>query len=107
MLSRAHGGAVCVPARADRGFLRKVGHSWSLSAWSSRACWPCGCCSLETEGMTDRDAFFAIVRARVFGGSMTQDQVDGCNAVLDAWEKWYPGEDRRFVAYALATAYWE
>jgi hypothetical protein len=43
----------------------------------------------------------------VFGGSMTQGQVDGCDAILDAWEKWAPNSDLRFIAYSLATAWWE
>jgi putative chitinase len=57
--------------------------------------------------MTARDTFFSIVRSKVFGGSMTQSQVDGANAILDAWDKWAPDSDLRFIAYALATAYWE
>lgn len=56
--------------------------------------------------MINRDDFFFHIRAELFNG-MTQPQVNGCNAILDAWEKWQPGVDLRFVAYAFATAYHE
>jgi hypothetical protein len=55
-----------------------------------------------------RDAFFAAVRARPFGGALTQAQVDGLDALLDAFDK--AGDafaDMRFRAYALATAFHE
>lgn|SRR5208283_1431316 len=56
--------------------------------------------------MTDRKAFFDVVRHRVFGGNINQSQVDGINTILDAWGA--AGTfDPRFIAYALATAYWE
>jgi len=57
--------------------------------------------------MTSRDAFFSTVRKTVFGNSMNQSQVDGINAILDAWDKWAPDSDPRFISYSLATAYWE
>ena len=57
--------------------------------------------------MIDRDRFFAAVRARAFGGSMTQRQVDGCNAILDGWDARPDLTDRRWLAYMLATAKWE
>ena len=54
--------------------------------------------------MIDRSNFFAKARANLFGGAMTQSQVDGCNAILDGWE-WRPElTDRRWLAYMLATA---
>jgi hypothetical protein len=56
--------------------------------------------------MTDRKAFFSLVRLRILP-TLTQGQVDGINAILDAWDKWAPNSDPRFIAYALATAYWE
>jgi hypothetical protein len=54
----------------------------------------------------DRKIFFDAVRASLFSGSMTQQQVDGQNAVLDVWEtdkvqKYKP--DLRWLAYMLAT----
>jgi putative chitinase len=51
--------------------------------------------------MTNRAAFFASVRKDF--GSLTQGQVDGFNAILDAWG----ARDPKFVAYALATAWHE
>jgi hypothetical protein len=45
---------------------------------------------------------FATIRP-MFGGKMTQAQVDGCNALVAAGQ----GLDRRWVAYALATAFHE
>lgn len=54
--------------------------------------------------MIDRDRFFAAARARPFGGSLTQGQVDGLNAILDEWEARPEFTDRRWLAYMLATA---
>lgn len=56
--------------------------------------------------MIDRDFFFFHIRAGLFR-SMTQSQVDGCNAIIDAWEKDESLADLRWVSYALATAYHE
>src|SRR5512142_3038960 len=62
----------------------------------------------QAEGaMIDRDVFFARVREAPFGGVMRQGQVDGCNAILDAWEARAGFVDRRWLAYMLATAKWE
>jgi hypothetical protein len=33
----------------------------------------------------NRDVFFASVRARPFGGKLTQGQVEGMEALLDVW----------------------
>lgn len=52
--------------------------------------------------MTDA-GFFAAVRREPFGGRMTQDQVDGCQAILTAMA----GCKASWTAYALATAYHE
>lgn len=57
--------------------------------------------------MIDRDRFFARIRANPFGGVMHQGQVDGLNAILDAWESREDMNDRRWLAYMLATAKWE
>ena len=57
--------------------------------------------------MIDRDRVFARIRETPFGGVMHQGQVDGCNALLDAWEARAGFVDRRWLAYMLATAKWE
>ena len=62
--------------------------------------------------MFDRDAYFDSVRASLFGGKLSQDQVDGQNAILDVWEM-LPGRfpdlklDLRWLAYMFATTYHE
>lgn len=46
--------------------------------------------------------FFASVKNTLFGGRLTQSQVDGMESILNAdWEK------KRYLAYALATVYHE
>ena len=57
--------------------------------------------------MIDRDKFFGRVRVAPFGGTLTQGQVDGCNAILSMWESRLEFTDRRWLAYMLATAKWE
>jgi putative chitinase len=52
----------------------------------------------------NRETFFARVRVRPFGGSLTQSQVDGLNVLLD---KAPAGMDIRQLAYCLATTYHE
>lgn len=47
-------------------------------------------------------AFFEAVRP-MFGGSLTQSQVDGMNVIFEAWNKVGDG-NRRHLAYILATA---
>lgn len=49
----------------------------------------------------NRALFFARVRP-LFGGSLTQGQVDGMNAVLDEWER-RKLTDLRWLGYMLAT----
>lgn len=51
-------------------------------------------------------AFFASVRANVFGGSLSQGQVEGLNAVASAFARHGDG-DRRKLSYALATKFHE
>ncbi len=53
--------------------------------------------------MINRDRFFGAVRAGVFGGRLTQGQVDGINAILDGWESREEFTDLRWLAYMLAT----
>lgn len=55
----------------------------------------------------DRDKFFGRVRLNPFGGILQQGQVDGCNAILDEWERRPELTDLRWLAYMLATAKWE
>lgn len=56
------------------------------------------------ESSPDWAAFYAIVRkGKLFGGSLTQDQVNGCNRILAATE----GMPTSWRAYVLATAYHE
>lgn len=57
--------------------------------------------------MFDRQIFFDAVRGAPFSGSLKQSQVDGMNAILDAWERDYEGSDLRWLAYPLATTYHE
>jgi putative chitinase len=64
-----------------------------------------------TSIMFDRDAYFDIVRDSLFGGKLTQQQVEGQEAILGEWE--LPQSDRsamtdlRHLAYPLATTYHE
>lgn len=50
-------------------------------------------------------AFFEAVRP-MFGGSLTQSQVDGFNVIFEAWTRYGTGSDRH-LAYVLATAFHE
>lgn len=55
----------------------------------------------------DRKIFFDSVRPSLFGGSLTQQQVDGMEAILTGWEELPELTDRRWLAYMLATTYHE
>lgn len=59
--------------------------------------------SISNDKAFDSAAFFAVVRKNLFGGKVSQKQVDGCNAILAAME----GKPLSWCAYALATAYHE
>jgi hypothetical protein len=52
----------------------------------------------------DRKIYFDAVRNSLFNGTLTHDQVDGQNYILDGWEQYKPGDDLRWLAYFLATA---
>jgi putative chitinase len=51
----------------------------------------------------DRDIFFNSVRPSLFAGTLTQQQVDGMDAILTAWELAPLSDDLRHLAYPLAT----
>jgi putative chitinase len=53
----------------------------------------------------DRNAYFDSVRP-LFGGQLTQRQVDGQNYLLDVWEAHFD-QSREWLAYALATVFHE
>lgn len=57
--------------------------------------------------MYDRTKFFDAVRLSLFSGTLTQQQVDGMEALLGEWEGGYAEQDMRWLAYALATTYHE
>lgn len=48
--------------------------------------------------------FFSTVRTTLFGGKLTQAQVDGLSAIIRNWPE---KQDARWIAYSLATAYHE
>jgi putative chitinase len=53
----------------------------------------------------DRDVYFDMVKGSLFGGKLTQQQVDGQNGILAAWETYVPETvDLRWLAYMLATS---
>jgi putative chitinase len=56
--------------------------------------------------MTDRKKFFDGMRQTLFGGRLSQAQVDGTNAILDEWAC-RGFKDIRWLAYMLATVKWE
>ena len=53
--------------------------------------------------MFNRKVFFDVVRASLFHGGMTQQQVDGMEAILSAWEEAPRSDNLRRLAYPLAT----
>jgi hypothetical protein len=60
----------------------------------------------------DRTVYFDSVRASLFGGSLSTDQVEGQEAILGEWElqgqlSGPPMTDLRWLAYMLATTYHE
>lgn len=54
----------------------------------------------------NRAIFFASVRARLFGGALTQSQTDGLSLILDECDARHLS-DPRWIAYILATAFHE
>lgn len=57
--------------------------------------------------MIDRNKFFSIVRPNLFLNRLTQSQVDGSNSIIDQWEIRHISDDLRWLAYVLATPFWE
>jgi putative chitinase len=57
----------------------------------------------------DRKTFFDAVRPEPFPNMLTQQQVDGMNAIIDEWEARATSgkEDVRHLAYMLATTFHE
>lgn len=54
----------------------------------------------------NRATFFTSAKGRLFGGHLSQIQVDGIDAILDEWD--HQGlTDTRWLAYMLATVYHE
>lgn len=51
-------------------------------------------------------AFFDAVRSSLYGGALNQAQVDGLEAIGQAWEQYGDGDPRK-LAYILATAHHE
>ena len=57
--------------------------------------------------MISRAKFYDVIRARLFDGKLTKDQVDGFEKILNFWDEWKPTGDVRHLCYMLATVYWE
>lgn len=54
----------------------------------------------------NRERFFNSVRKSLFGGKLTADRVSTMDTFFDQWE-YYGLADIRWLAYMLATTYWE
>lgn len=55
----------------------------------------------------DHQIYFDAVRQSLFGGTLSQSQVDGMDAILTGWEKYADEEDMRWLGYMLATTFHE
>jgi putative chitinase len=59
----------------------------------------------------NREKFFSVVRSDLYGGIISQSQVDGFNFLLDVWERHFeeanPRDGTKWLAYCLATVYHE
>jgi hypothetical protein len=56
--------------------------------------------------LVDRKKLFDGIRADIFHGHFTQKQVEGIDAIVDAWDE-SVFDDLRWLAYMLATTYHE
>ena len=54
-----------------------------------------------------KQEFFNHLRQQLFGGRLTQVQVDGINAIVASWNRLGKTDDKRQLAYGLATAFHE
>lgn len=57
--------------------------------------------------MINREHFFAQVRARLARGRLGRLAATGLTTIIDHWEAEHAAWDRRWLAYALATAWHE
>lgn len=57
--------------------------------------------------MINRAAFFSVVRSDIVKRPLKFPEVNAFENILDAWEEDYSKWDRRWLAYALATAWHE
>jgi hypothetical protein len=103
VIARPHGnGPQIQPASSGAGVMHGLGDA-TMEAAHDRARalhldvgrWLCLPLARAIDGnsrggaaMIDRARFFTHVRGDPFGGAMSQGRVDGCNAILDAWETW-------------------
>lgn len=55
----------------------------------------------------NRKFLYDEIRGKLFPEGLQQHQVEGTEAILDHWEAKYSGNDDRWLAYILATAYHE
>lgn len=59
----------------------------------------------------DRKFFFDTIRKDLFRGTLTQDQVDGMNYLLEIWERHFeepnPRDGDKWLSYCLATFFHE
>ena len=61
--------------------------------------------------MIDRKKFFDSIRASLFGGTLSQSQVDGIDFLLNVWERHFekpnPRDGTKWLSYCMATVYHE
>ena len=55
----------------------------------------------------NRKFLYDEIRNKLFPDGLEQHQVDGTEAILDKWEGKHAGDDDRWLAYILATAFHE
>lgn len=60
----------------------------------------------QENNMFDRELFYNIVRDSLFSGMLLQPQVDGMNAIFNAWDS-HNKQPMEWIAYSLATTYHE
>lgn len=57
--------------------------------------------------MINRQYFYDSVRQSLFGGKLTQSQVQGIDTILNEWESNHSFDNIKWLAYILASAYHE